>query len=283
MPPADYMTKHWGITQGCSPVGEGCRNCWAATWAKRHAANPTQPHWNADDPMKVVCREDLLDRPRRWKKAQMIGVSFLGDLFHEDVPQEFINRVFEVMAWTPHHRYLVLTKRAHRIVDCVTSFEQIHHPALGREMASVDLRNVWFGASAWDQTSFDAAADAMLPLVDLGLNTWISLEPLLGPINTWNGAAEHWTPSGEPVDCDVRSEIGDVFKWVVVGGESGKNARPMHPQWVRDIRDQCAAAGVPFYFKQGSSFGGNDKHDRTLDGQTHLQLPPSIGDVMNRK
>jgi protein gp37 len=175
-----------------------------------------------------------LDIPRRWKKGRMIFVNSMSDLFHEAVPLAFIKAVFKVMAETPQHTYQVLTKRAERLEE------------LSRKLPS--LRNVWMGVSV-ENEDYAYRIDHLRRTK--AQTKFLSLEPLLGPLD----------------QLDLRD-----IHWAIVGGESGPGARPMHKDWVRSIRDQCINADVPFHFKQ---WGGKNKKltGRILDGRTWDEWP----------
>ncbi len=191
-----------------------------------------QPHYK--NGFRVTLHRDSLYLPIAWKKPQRIFVNSMSDLFHEAVPVEFIRDVFAVMRQAHWHSYQLLTKRAGRLFQL--------HPVLDWQA------NVWMGVSVED----DNYRDRIDYLRNSGARVkFLSLEPLLGPLPK----------------LDLRS-----IDWVVVGGESGPGARPMSPDWVVDIRDQCLAGGVPFFFKQWG--GVNKKHNgRMLEGRTWNELP----------
>jgi protein gp37 len=191
-------------------------------------------HPNYANGFRLTTHEHVLEMPLRWKRPQVIFVNSMSDLFHEDVPLEFIAKVFDVMAQASHHRFQVLTKRSRRLRELAP---ELPWPS-----------NVWMGVSVEDEEHtyrIDCLrqTDALIKFV--------SFEPLLGPIR----------------DLD----LGGI-DWVIVGGESGPKARPMDPTWAREIRDQCLAANVPFFFKQ---WGGvnKKKNGRLLDGRTWDQMP----------
>jgi protein gp37 len=265
----EWSDATWNVITGCSVASASCRRCYAmklaGTRLQHHPSRagltqdtPAGPVWTGE----VRFNEDWLLQPLAWRRPRRIFVCAHGDLFHENVPDEWIDRVFAVMALAPHHTFQVLTKRAERMLDylrcgggsCINvgirqAIERMGHPDIG----AVDkaLPNVWLGVSVEDQ----AAADKRVPLL---LQTpaavrWISAEPLLGPVDL---SAEYlaikcggrYPFKGLPKEH--RTTLVDLLDWVVVGGESGANARPMSPTWARSLRDQCAAAGVPFLFKQ---------------------------------
>lgn len=222
----EWTDATWNPVVGCSRVSTGCDNCYAIGQAARLVAmaesqGQDTPYAGtvADGDWTGVVRTvpDRLDQPLRWKRPRRIFVNSMSDLFHPDVPAGFIADVFSVMRDTPQHTYQILTKRPQRMRSLVSA-----------SYAGWDevLPNVWLGTSIeTDQYTFRADHLRQTP----ARVRFLSLEPLLGPL-----------PS---LDLE---DIG----WVIVGGESGSRARTMHPDWVRDIRDRCVDAGVPFFFKQ---------------------------------
>jgi protein gp37 len=254
----EWTNKTWNPVRGCSIVSPGCTNCYAMKQAHRFSGDGgayeglTQltkggPVWTG----KVRCVPELLDDPLRWRKPKRVFVNSMGDLFHEDVPDSFIDAVFGVMAITTRHSYQVLTKRPQRMLEyfrrlkasVLFSFpERITDASVAARARTKDkgydncgplwpLENVWLGVSVEDQ----ARADERIPLllqVPAAVR-WISAEPLLGPVNPRMGSVHN-----------------NGIDWVVVGGESGHGARGMEYQWALSLRDQCEAAGVAFFMKQ---------------------------------
>jgi len=306
----EWTDATWNPVTGCTIVSPGCTNCYAmklaGTRLKHHPSRAgltidtkAGPVWNN----KVRLNEQWLDQPLCWKRPRMIFVCAHGDLFHEDVPDEWIDRVFAVMAVTPWHTYQVLTKRsarmrayfaetwqrpakpAFRVDDTLTvpaqpagiddRWHQIEHAIDTLDIPDHDrfwtqegllvgrpawprrpLPNVWLGVSVEDQ----ARADERIPdlLATPAAIRFVSAEPLLGPIqfddfcnghkfiDALRGNWWHDNPDGpNPI-----SRGHEKLDWIIVGGESGPGARPMHPDWARQIRDQCESADVPFFFKQ---------------------------------
>ena len=243
----EWTDATWNPITGCSVVSPGCTNCYAMRLAgTRLRHHPTRaglttdskagPVWNG----KVRFNEPALLQPLQWKRPRMIFVCAHGDLFHEAVPDEWIDQVFAVMALCPQHTFQVLTKRAERMRGYMHSLSGrswvvIAGRARWSAMPTI-LPNVWLGVSAEDQ----ARAQERIPdLVGTpAAKRFVSCEPLLGPIDM------------ETIDIGDSWGPGATLDWVIVGGESGKGARPMHSDWARSLRDQCAAAGVPFFFKQ---------------------------------
>jgi protein gp37 len=235
----EWTDATWNPITGCTVVSPGCTNCYAMKLAgsrmKNHwsrkgltQASKAGPVWNG----KVRFNEQWLDQPLHWRKPRRIFVCAHGDLFHEDVPDAWIDIVFAIMALAPQHTFQVLTKRADRMLNYIIYCDEISAAETGNQWP---LPNVHLGVSTEDQTR----ADKRIPLL---LRTpaavrFISAEPLLGPIDLKQTRLGHM-PATARLDQ------------VIVGGESGPGARPMHPDWARLLRDQCEATGVAFNFKQ---------------------------------
>ena len=268
----------WNPIVGCTKVSAGCDNCYAIRTAHRMAANPnplvSQAYAGTESGGEWTGKVNLLaDRlePLRWRKPRRIFVNAQSDLFHKGVPDEFIARVFAVMALTPRHTYQVLTKRHGRMRSLLRSDN--FRPAVEDAMRGIvaayrterpwyaawPLPNLWLGVSVEDQATADLRIPALLDTP--AAVRWLSCEPLLGPVDL-RGLLQcfHCKTTHKFELCDRMSHpvpYGALSKrhvdWVVVGGESGPGARPMHPAWARSLRDQCQAAGVPFHFKQAGS------------------------------
>lgn len=238
-----WVDKTWNPVTGCTKISPGCKYCYAERAARRLAGRFGYP---VNEPFRVTLHPDRLDQPLRWREPRMILVCSMSDLFHEDIPTEFIIRIFDTIRATPHHIYQVLTKRPARMLSL------LKHP-LGM-LTAWPLPNVWLGVTAENQQT----ADKRIPLL---LQTpaavrFVSCEPLLGSVDLsrylscpecgGSGYAVNGHGSGEPCGCNA----GPWLDWVIVGGESGPGARPMHPDWVRSLRDQAQAAGISFLFKQ---------------------------------
>jgi protein gp37 len=232
----EWATDVWNPVTGCQKVSEGCRNCCAkALHDMRHKAFLAGKKVPAQyaQPFEVVqMHPDRLELISRWRKPRRIFVNSMSDLFHPDVPDEFIWRVFKAMSQAPWHIFMILTKRADRMSNLVNKI---------RSMLPDRLEHVWTGASIEDQVT----ADIRIPYL---LRThasvrFVSCEPLLGPVDL-----------GFPFVSDNPFMSQTGLDWVIAGGESGPNARPMHPDWARSLRDQCRTAGVPFFFKQWGEF-----------------------------
>ena len=238
----EWTEATWNPVVGCSVLSPGCTNCYAMRMAHRLEAmgqmkysgttriSAGRPKWNGT----VRVDDRSVDLPRTWKTGRMIFVNSMSDLFHCDVPLEFVHRVFSTMRETPRHTYQILTKRSERLEALST---EIDWP-----------ENVWMGVSVENKNYLYRIDN----LRNSGAHTkFLSLEPLLGPLR----------------DIDLSG-----VDWVIAGGESGPGARPVRPAWVRAIRDQCVDAGVAFHFKQwGGQI--KKKTGRTLDGRTWDEFP----------
>ena len=236
----EWTETTWNPTTGCDRVSAGCDHCYALTLAKRLKAMGSPKYTHDGDPRTsgpgfgVATHPAALAEPFRWRQPRLVFVNSMSDLFHARVPLEFIQQVFRVMDATPQHTYQVLTKRPRRMRRLAT------------ELSWPD--NLWVGTSVESTDVLGRVTD--LQAVPAAVR-FLSCEPLLGPLS----------------DLDL-SGIG----WVIVGGESGPGARAMDPDWVRDIRESCQQAEVPFFFKQ---WGGRSPKagGRELDGQTWDGMP----------
>ncbi len=240
----EWTEATWNPTTGCDRTSPGCDNCYAMTLAKRLRSMGQAKYQNDGDPstsgpgFRLTVHEDTLIIPYGWRAPRVIFVNSMSDLFHPDVPIDFIQRVFRVAEETPQHTYQVLTKRSKRLAQVST---QLSWPA-----------NLWMGVSI-ESDRYRFRIDH-LRTVDSAVR-FVSAEPLLGPL-----------PSLDLSGID----------WLIAGGESGANARPMDEEWVRDLRSQCNAAGVAFFFKQ---WGGRTPKagGRQLDGRFWSEMPATAG------
>lgn len=232
----EWTDATWNPVRGCTKISPGCAHCYAETFAERFRGVPGHPYEQGFD-LRLV--PEKLREPLRWAGSRMIFVNSMSDLFHEDVPDDFIIDVARVMELASWHTFQVLTKRSERQRDLLR----------GRLRFAADLPHIWWGVSVEDQRH------GLPRIVHLrsapAAVRFLSVEPLLEDLGMLDLEGIHW---------------------VIVGGESGAGARPMDQQWVLNIRDQCAAARIPFFFKQ---WGGRRKKEagRTLAGRTHDQLP----------
>jgi len=230
----------WNPVTGCTKISEGCAHCYAERMSKRLAGRFGYP---ADDPFRVTLHPDKLELPRKWKKPRTVFVCSMGDLFHRDVPYDEIAFVFHEMARSPQHTYLVLTKRP----DEMLAFWKRYRYDTGIELEPPPSY-IWFGVTCENQQRANERIPLLLQCP--AAVRFVSVEPMLGPVDI--SIAEIEFSGGHPDDPASYEYSANVLDWVIVGGETGPGARPMHPGWARDIRDQCQAAGVPYFFKQMS-------------------------------
>lgn len=274
-----WTNATWNPVTGCSKVSAGCANCYAERDWARLANNPKLPDYQGRKFTDVMCHENRLDQPIRWTRPRMIFVNSMSDLFHEDVPFDFIDKVFDVMGATPHHTYQILTKRAARMK------EYVDHRFI--ELKSISpLENVWLGVTAENQ---EAANERIPVLLDTpAALRFVSIEPMVGPVNLDMMITEnmgdrfrviHSALMGKKTLWDTKNLIGeeDINKldWVICGGESGPKARPVDPEWIKSLRDQCNFTNTPFFFKQwGEYIDESQITDRSvqMSGKTYHSL-----------
>lgn len=298
----EWTDASWNPITGCSVVSPGCTHCYAMKLAGgRLRHDPTRagltrasaggPVWTGE----VRLNEGVLDQPLRWRRPRKIFVCAHGDLFHENVPYEWIDRVMAVIALCPEHVFQVLTKRPERMRDYFLNYATRHKTGMAAAALSgrqhpdghacdpavcnhpTPLPNLWLGVSAENQETADARIPELLAIPDsIAAVRWLSLEPLLGPINfRWTDYAHRAAGLTYRDYLERKGSVNHLeslqgIHWVVVGGESGPKARPMHPRWVRSLRDQCAAAGVPFFFKQ---WGSHHVCEVAQDGSLDKAIP----------
>ncbi len=227
----EWTEATWNPVTGCTKVSPGCKYCYAERMAERLQAMGQENYRNG---FELTLQPHMLELPLRWKKPQTIFVNSMSDLFHEDVPLEYIRRVFDVMRRAHWHRFQVLTKRSERLAELDPQLEW--------------SPNIWMGVSVESAEYRSRIDDLRATRTTI---KFLSLEPLLGPLH----------------DLDLHG-----IQWVIVGGESGFRARPMDPAWAIDLRDQCRRARVPFFFKQWG--GRNKKQaGRLLKGRTWDEMP----------
>lgn len=234
----EWTDATWNPVKGCTKVSPGCARCYAETFAERFRGVPGHPFEQGFD---LKLWPERLGLPLRWKKPKRIFVNSMSDLFHESVPDEFIDRVFATMARAHWHTFQLLSKRPERMRAYVSGLS--HREAAHYVNApSWPLPNVWLGTSIENQHWADIRVPQLLATP--AAVRLLSCEPLLGPLDI-----REWLPvntGGRYGRLYPRDAIG----WVIAGGESGPGARPMDVAWVRSLRDQCRSAGVPYFLKQ---------------------------------
>lgn len=297
----EWCDETWNPVTGCSKISPACDNCYAERMSKRLAGRFGYPQ---DEPFRVTMHPEKLAQPLRWKKPRRIFVVSMGDLFHVDVPNNYIAAIFGVMAACPQHTFMVPTKRARGMkhwFDCVNGSEILEPWRICRNacvntipcgsslieelkqdivdqqiMSGLDtwpLQNVWLGVTAEDQQRANERIPVLLSIP--AAKRFVSCEPLLGPIDLrgylWCESCGyskrdqeiHW-------DHHLCSPELKILDWVIAGGETGPKARPMHPNWVRWLRDQCIGSHTHFFFKKWS---GTQRNGRLLDDRTWNEMP----------
>ncbi len=227
----EWTESTWNPVTGCTKISPGCKNCYAERIAERLQAMGQRNYRNG---FRLTLQPHMLELPLRWKQPQTIFVNSMSDLFHKDVPFEYIHRVFDVMRRAHWHRFQILTKRAERLQQLDEKLDW--------------APNIWMGVSIESEKYCSRIDDLR---ATRAMIKFLSLEPLLGPLH----------------NLDLRG-----IDWVIVGGESGPQARAMDPIWALNLRDQCRTAKVPFFFKQ---WGGKNKRQagRMLAGRTWDEMP----------
>ncbi len=237
----EWTDSTWNPVTGCTKVSRGCDNCYAERFAERFRGVIGHPYEHGFD---LQLRDDRLGQPLRWRRPRRVFVNSMSDLFHKEVPWDFVDRVFRVMEQADWHMFQVLTKRS----------SLMRNYLLSRYRSSVVPSHIWCGVSVEDSSALVRVKHLQEAPVSV---KFLSLEPLLGPLDQLDLAG---------------------ISWVIVGGESGPGARPVEADWVCDVRDLCAVSDVPFFFKQ---WGGlrPKSGGRLLDGVEHNGLPLVLADA----
>ena len=231
----EWTDATWNPVTGCTKISAGCDHCYAERFSERFRGTPNHPFETGFD---LTLRPERLEHPLRWRAPRMIFVNSMSDLFHKEIPNEFISRVFDTMEAASWHTFQVLTKRSSLMRDFLRR----------RYDGGCGPRHMWFGVSVED----GARTSRIRHLRDAPAGVrFLSIEPLIGPVG--------------------KLDLSEI-DWVIVGGESGPKARPMKEEWALEIRDQCMTTGVPFFFKQ---WGGRTPKTkgRILDGKEWSQFP----------
>jgi protein gp37 len=229
----EWTDTTWNPVTGCTKISAGCDHCYAERFSERFRGTPGHPFETGFD---LTLRPERLEQPLRWRQPRMIFVNSMSDLFHKEIPKDFLSKVFDTMEKANWHTFQILTKRSSLMRDFLRK-------RYGLERGPVHM---WFGVSVENGAKISRVRH--LRDAPAGVR-FLSIEPLIGPIGTFDLTG---------------------IDWVIVGGESGPGARPMNPEWVRDIRDQCQASGVAFFFKQWGGLrpksGGRELDGREWNG-----------------
>lgn len=241
----EWTDETWNPTTGCTKVSPGCDHCYAEVMYER---------FNGKGSFATVkMHSQRLAIPFHWRRPRKVFVNSMSDLFHKDVTDFFIAEVFAVMALTPRHTYQILTKRHARMRSLLSSrgfFDLVNAALAARHekpltgISQVVLPNVWLGVSVENQQWADIRIPALVETP--AAIRFLSCEPLLGPVDLW----EWLDPMNNGFENGLYWQTRIDLDWVIVGGESGRGARPMHPDWARTLRDQCERSGIPYLFKQ---------------------------------
>jgi protein gp37 len=321
----EWTDMTWNPVTGCTKVSPACQNCYAETIANRFKGGKAFPNG-----FEVTLHPERLEQPLRTRKPSRIFVVSMGDLFHEDVPVEFVDRVFGVMAAAYWQTFQVLTKRPDRLLEWAVERFQYHQHGGGigwegragrvwehagkwtdpkqdkwwtEEGEQINfgawpLPNVWVGVTAENQEQADKRIPLLLQVP--AAVRFVSVEPMLGPVDLSMYLPGEGFPVTDPyLDAPDGAQLGRYRRgihtwepvlpgldWVICGGESGPKARPMHPDWARSLRDQCQAAGVPFFFKQWGEWKprmqmrGREESD--LPNRVYVNAKPIDGDQTYR-
>jgi protein gp37 len=269
----EWTEKTWNPITGCSPVSEGCQNCYARRMAYRLRGRYDYPK---DEPFKITFHPERLNEPIRWKKPSRIFICSMGDLFHETVKYTWIESIMETVIMQPQHIFLFLTKRPQRMKDVLESWK----------LRSKE--NLWLGVSVENQKTADERIPILLQIP--AVKRFVSVEPMLEEIEISEYLPQYKYAYDDPLinqtcyrDKPIQSagaykiKIEDGLDWIICGGETGPKARPMYHDWVVSLRDQCQAAGVPFFFKKwGNWFLKTQQSnfiDRQIDGKKWEEYP----------
>jgi len=270
----EWTDKVWNPSTGCTKVSAGCKNCYAEVIAKRF--------WKERKFTDVICHEDRLTQPLHWKKPAKIFVNSMSDLFHEKVPFAFIDSVYEVMGFSTQHIFQILTKRPERALE--------YYNWTNIFKAWSKWEHIWLGVSVENQQT----ADERIPLLlqAPAAVRFLSAEPLLGKIIipkisyrkigqicsscSGNGYYSDNFKTTCP-DCKGSGKNPTGLNWIICGGESGTNARPMHPDWVLSLRDQCKESHVPFFMKQICDVKGRKLSFESIPEDLQIREFPHVG------
>lgn len=241
----EWATTVWNPVTGCSPVSDGCKNCYAKRMANRLRG---RCGYDAYDPFRVTVHQNKFELPLTWRRPRRVFVNSMGDLFHDLVDEETLDGIFRIISYVPQHTYMILTKRPDRMRKYFENIWRVlsidfQDPYETQKKPDYPLPNLWLGVSVENQKSADERIPELLKCP--AAVRFVSCEPLLGPVGLFSRGID----------------------WVIAGAETGPHKRHMNLDWARHLRDQCQASNVPFFFKKDSQ--GN----HGLDGRVWEELP----------
>ncbi len=250
----EWTEYSWNPVTGCTPISEGCQNCYAKRMTNRLRGRCGYPE---DDPFRVTLHPERLGEPLRWKKPRRVFVCSMGDLFHEDVPRWMRFEVMDIILQAKQHTFLILTKRPANMEE----FFEWYYSKAGRTIETI--KNLWLGVTAENQQRADERIPILLQIP--AAVRFISVEPMLGPVDLTEYFSEYdYRPTYEyyreflkmqGIESDGKPALfKSGLDWVICGGETGPGARPMNPDWVRSLRDQCQDAGISFFLKSWGEY-----------------------------
>lgn len=250
----EWANESWNPVTGCTPISDGCLNCYARRMAQRLVGRFGYP---ATDPFRVTMHESVLQRPHKWRRHKMIFTCSMGDLFHERVPSSWIDKAFSVMVETTQHTYLILTKRPERMRQYLYDlYDDVGNKKGGLYSHGRPIPNIWIGVTAENQEQANWRVPILMTIP--ATVRFVSVEPMLSSVDLTK--LEH---GGKTINALEMQ--GSSISWVICGAETGPGKRLMKNAWAELLRDQCVAAKVPFFFKKDSQgqgrLGGVEWHE----------------------
>lgn len=273
----EWCQETWNPVTGCTKISEGCHNCYAERMAKRLAGRYGYPK---DEPFKPgIFHQDKINLPLSWKHQKKVFVCSMGDIFHDDVDIDHQIKIFDRISQAKNITFMILTKRPENAlrfcIQCGLIPSGLPLPACPTPSGVEWPKNAWLGVTAENQQRADERIPILLSIP--AAVRFVSVEPMLGKIDF-----RKWLPHHENCRCPecyhraFKSKPAYTLDWVICGGESGPCARPMHPDWALSLRDQCVAAGVPFFFKQWGEWGPRDCFSKCVEVDPDDKKWPSV-------
>jgi protein gp37 len=258
----EWADASWSPITGCTPISLGCINCYAKRMARRLAGRYGYP--KAPNQFRPIFHGDKLTQPSVWKKPRRIFVCSMGDIAHDDVPLEWFASVYDQIAKCKQHTFMILTKRLKRLAYFMDGYAIPNYGI---------LPNVWIGATVENQIRANERIPILLAIP--AAVRFISVEPMLGPINLYSnatGLSRYSRSCIEPIDCQIPGDNTPMLDWVICGAETGPGKRFMKNGWAIYLKNQCVGAGVPFFFKK-DSFGSHILYDDWHSGKIWEEFP----------